>query len=162
MNSSTRGAAKVSIMWMISVGVVALVGIVLAITANNDVTAARNAERAAQQEAQAAVDQRTASIEKYGNLAEVVGWRGENGIGDSNLEAIADAKSLLRDNFDLDESDETFESMLPKLVAEVNKYKQMASDAEEAAAQARQSADQSRADLSTITSQKDSTIDDQK
>lgn len=162
MNSSTRGAAKVSIMWMISVGVVALVGIVLAITANNDVTAARNAQRSAEQETQAAVDQRTESIEKYSNLAEVVGWRGENGIGDSNLEAIADAKSLLRDNFDLDESDETFEDMIPKLVAEVNKYKQMASDAQDAAAQARQSADQARADLSTITNQKDSTIDDQK
>lgn len=162
MNSSTRGAAKVSIMWMISVGVVALVALVLAITANGDVTTAREATSSAEAARDAARAERTASITKYAELARSVGWNGADGVGDTNLEAMSDAKQLLRDNFDLDESDQTFQDMVPKLVAEVNKYRKMAADAEAAAAAARQSQDQARADLSQVTSQKDATIDEQK
>lgn len=162
MNASTRGAAKVSIMWMISVGVVALMAIVFAFIANGDITTARDAQRAAETEREQARTEREESITRYNELANAVGWQGEEGIGDTNLTALADAKTLLRDNFDLDEADDTFDKIVPKLVAEVNKYRQMAKDAEEAAAGARQAQDRARADLAQVTSSKDSTIDEQK
>ena len=162
MNPSTRGAAKVSIMWMISVGVVALVALTLAIVSNGDVTKAQDAQKAAQAAEAKANEARTQAITDLQNLSVAVGWNGESGLDNTSLTAMAEAKTLLRDNFDIPESDETFEAMLPKLVAEVNKARQIAKDAEAAATAARQAKDRSRADLSQITSTKDATIDDQK
>jgi archaellum component FlaC len=162
MNPSTRGAAKVSIMWMISVGVVALVALTLAIVSNGDVTKAQDAQKAAQAAEAKANEARTQAITDLQNLSVAVGWNGESGLDNTSLTAMAEAKTLLRDNFDIPESDETFEAMLPKLVAEVNKARQIAKDAEAAATAARQAQDRSRADLSQITSTKDATIDDQK
>ena len=162
MNPSTRGAAKVSIMWMISVGVVALVALTLAIVSNGDVTKAQDAQKAAQAAEAKANEARTQAITDLQNLSVAVGWNGESGLDNTSLTAMAEAKTLLRYNFDIPESDETFEAMLPKLVAEVNKARQIAKDAEAAATAARQAQDRSRADLSQITSTKDATIDDQK
>ena len=133
MNPSTRGAAKVSIMWMISVGVVALVALTLAIVSNGDVTKAQDAQKAAQAAEAKANEARTQAITDLQNLSVAVGWNGESGLDNTSLTAMAEAKTLLRDNFDIPESDETFEAMLPKLVAEVNKARQIAKDAEAAA-----------------------------
>lgn len=162
MNPSTRGAAKVSIMWMISVGVVALVALTLAIVSNGDVTKAQDAQKAAQAAEAKANEARTQAITDLQNLSVAVGWNGESGLDNTSLTAMAEAKTLLRDNFNLPESDETFEQMLPKIIAEVNKARQIAKDAEAAAATARAAQDRSRADLGQITSTKDATIDDQK
>ena len=141
MNPSTRGAAKVSIMWMISVGVVALVALTLAIVSNGDVTKAQDAQKAAQAAEAKANEARTQAITDLQNLSVAVGWNGESGLDNTSLTAMAEAKTLLRDNFDIPESDETFEAMLPKLVAEVNKARQIAKDAEAAATAARQAQD---------------------
>ena len=150
-------------MWMISVGVVALLALVFAFVTNGDLKAAQDAQKLANDEMatakQAMVDESNIRI----GIANAVGWTGGKADAITDLEALADAKQLLRDNFqDVAEADETFEDIVPKLVSEVNKYRQAAKAAEEAAAAARQEADQARRTLADVTSNKDATIQSQK
>jgi len=163
MNQATRGAARVSIMWMISVGVVALIALVLAFLTDGDKGKAIDAQKAAEAEMQIAKDEMVAANDVRRSLSEAVGFTGGAADANTDLSALEDSKQLLRDNFnDLAEADATFEAIVPKLVTEVNKYRQAASAAETAAASARQEADQSRSTLGQVTSDKDSTIQAQK
>jgi archaellum component FlaC len=150
-------------MWMISVGVVALLALVFAFITDGDLSTANQAKDRAEAETevakQAMVDESNIRIA----ISNAVGWTGGAADAKTDLEALADAQQLLRDNFnDLADADKTFEAMVPKVVAEVNKYRQAASAAETAAKTARTEADQARSTLGTVTSDKDSTIQAQK
>lgn len=163
MNQTTRGAARVSIMWMISVGVVALLALVFAFVSNGDLTAAQDAQKAAEAEKAAARTEMQVEAAKRIAISNATGWTGGKVDAATDLAALADAKQLLRDNFkDLAEADDTFEQIVPKLVSEVNKYRQASSASATAAKSARQEADQTRSTLSQVTSGKDSTIQAQK
>lgn len=150
-------------MWMISVGVVALLALVFAFLSDGDKSTAIDAQKKAETEMQTAKEEMVAANDTRRALSLAVGFYGSESDANTDLAALEDSKQLLRDNFnDLAAADKTFEEIVPKLVAEVNKFRKAAAAAEQAAADARLEASQSRSTLGQVTSDKDATIQAQK
>ncbi|HED65655.1 MAG TPA: hypothetical protein ENJ09_08875 [Planctomycetes bacterium] len=122
MLRSNRGAARVSAVWMISVGVVALVALAFAFISQSDqkkeVDRALAAD-AAKVEAEARAD---ALNEKKRELSTTLGWYDrESADPESDVEMARRALGDLRTTFpDIQDTDTDFETVLPKIVAAYN------------------------------------------
>lgn len=163
MNPSTRGAARVSIMWLISIGVVAILALAFAFLTNGDLETANNARATAETNEQIAKDARTADLEVRRDVSAAFGFAGEGPDYNSDLPAASSAYQQLRDNFDdLTEADQTLEDMYPKMIGELNAARQARATAEEARDNAMADAQTARGSLSTVTSDKDAVIQRQK
>lgn len=122
MLRSNRGAARVSAVWMISVGVVALVALAFAFISQGDQKKEvdrANAAEAARVEAEARAD---ALAEKKRDLSTTLGWYDrESADPESDLELAKRALGDLRTTFqDIQDTDQDFETVLPKIVAAYN------------------------------------------
>jgi len=164
MNPSTRGAARVSIMWLISIGIVALGALAFAFALNGDLEAANQAKATAENEATVARETLADANAKRIDLSNLVGFIGDTGLNaQTDHTALLDGYQLLRDNYDdISDQDATFEAMVGKLVAELNAARAARATAEGARDQAKAGATTARASLSTVTSDKDSVIQGQK
>lgn len=159
MTHSTRGAARVSIMWMISVGVVCILSLTFAFLLDGDKKVAEDAKAVAETERNVARDAQVAATTKRRLVSEVLGWYGGNTDADSNLVAVADAQELLRSVFsDLDESHATFEDMIPVMISQFNSLNNAVANANTETTAAKSTLASSQVSLSKVTSDKDSVI----
>ena len=119
MLRSNRGAARVSIVWIIVAGVMFLVAMVFGFVASSDLTTEREAKEIAiadKAEAEALANEAS----KYAReLSEAVGWYDADSADPrANVELVRSAVLELRDTFsDLGADDGDFEKSLPKLKA---------------------------------------------
>lgn len=117
MKHSSRGAARISAVWMIAVGVLFLAALVFAIVAQSDLTReksnaqlARDAEKGARAEAETVAEGRR-------NVSRLLGWYDPNSTDPaSDAEVVKGAMAELRTTFpDISETDGDFEHILPKI-----------------------------------------------
>ena len=160
MTHSNRGAARVSIMWMISVGVVAILSLTYAFLQNGSLADAEMAATRAKSEAATAEDARLEDINRRRAISEVFGFNADDTVDfNSNLTAAGDSLELLRSVFsDLEESHDTYESIVPVVIAQYNAAQNNASQAESAAANAKSATAAAQSTLSQVTADKDSVI----
>ena len=114
---SRRGAARVSVAWMIVAGVFALAALAFAFIAQTDLASEQErAARAADQE-KAAQTEATAQAETRRNISQVLGWYNrESADPASDVDAVKAAMDSLRTTFtDISATDGDFEAMLPKI-----------------------------------------------
>ena len=116
---SKRGAARVSAVWMITVGVLFLAALAFAFIASSDLSKAKDARATAESNAAEAVASREELNERKRNISSVLGWYDrENVDTESDPAAAQAALAELRTTFsDLTESDADFQTALPKVVA---------------------------------------------
>lgn len=117
MMRSSRGAARISAVWMIAVGVLFLTALVLAFIAQSDLSKERENLALAQTAEKAAQDQATASALERRNVSQLLGWYDrESADPASDVEAVKGALADLRTTFpDISATDGDFERILPKI-----------------------------------------------
>ena len=122
MMTSTRGAARVSAVWIIAVGVLFLVAIAFAFIAQNDLAAERRAAAAADVARAAALENEQKLATERRGVSEVLGWYNpESADPASDPRAARAALEALKTTFtDLGASDVTFERAIPKIIAMYN------------------------------------------
>ena len=119
MLRSNRGAARVSVVWMISVGVVALVALFFGFVAQSDLSAQETvAEKAVADKAEAEAAF-TEANELKRDVSVVLGFYDRASADpQSDIEAAKAKLGELRSTFsDLTDTDADFESVLPKMIA---------------------------------------------
>ena len=123
MKRSSRGAARISAVWMIAVGVLFLAALVFAFVAQSDLTRERSnvavaneAEKAAQVKAEEAAEARR-------GVSRLLGWYDPQSTDPaSSVEAVNGALADLRTTFpDISQTDTDFEHVLPKIQAAFEK-----------------------------------------
>lgn len=119
MRSSRRGAARISAVWMIAAGVLALAALALAFIAQSDLSNAEDTVARAKQSEEAATAQAAQRAEERRNLSLLLGWYNRDSADPaSDVEAVKAAMTELRGAFpDISATDADFESMLPKIRA---------------------------------------------
>ncbi|MFT4711266.1 MAG: hypothetical protein ACI8Q9_002407 [Planctomycetota bacterium] len=160
MTHSNRGAARVSIMWMISVGVVAILSLTFAILQNGSLAEAEVAETRAKSEAATAKEDGFKFIEQRRAVSEVLGFNAADSVDfNSNLTAAGDSLELLRSVFsDLEESHATYEEIVPIVISQYNAAQNNVSQAKSAATNAKSATSAVESTLSQVTSDKDTVI----
>lgn len=122
MIRSTRGAARISAIWMIVAIVLFLVAISFAFIAQNDLTAAREQAAAAEASRQESIEQMNEVRNQLRGTSTVLGWYDrESAFPVSDPETAKTALEDLKTTFsDLGEADADLETALPKVVAAYN------------------------------------------
>lgn len=160
MMRSNRGAARVSAVWIITVGVLFLAALVFAFISQSDLTREAGLREQADAEQAAAEASNEGLAEERRQVSRALGWYNrESADPSSNLEAVSAAIANLRSTYpDIQDSDKDFETILPKMTA-AYAARQAQIDQLEARVQTLESelaaAKQATAD---VTSQKDSVI----
>ncbi len=119
MAHSIAGKARISIVWMISVGVLFLVAVFFAFIAQSDLTN----ERTRVVQAEAAVADMSARLEQQNelrrNVSSALGWFDRTSVdASSDAEAARQALEELKSTFsDLGAAEKDFESSIPKIIA---------------------------------------------
>jgi uncharacterized membrane protein len=119
MPRSTAGKARISIVWMVAVGVLFLVAIAFAFIAQSELTQEKENSLAAAQRASETTAQVEKLIEERLSLSLVLGWY-DRTSADKKSDPGAARKALedLRTTFaDLGAAEEDFETSLPKILA---------------------------------------------
>jgi len=159
MTHSTRGAARVSIMWMISVGVVCILSLVFAFLLDGDKKVAEDARAVAETERDVAQDAEIAATDKRRLVSNAIGWTNGALDADTNLVAAADGKELLRSVFsDLDTSHATFEDMIPVIISQFNSSNQAVVNANSETTSAKSAMSAAQSSLAQVSSDKDGVI----
>ncbi|MDG1500380.1 MAG: hypothetical protein P8N31_15080 [Planctomycetota bacterium] len=160
MTHSNRGAARVSIMWMISVGVVAILSITYAFLQNGTIAELEIAANRAKTEEATAKEERFAAIEVRRQVSEVLGFNAADSEDfNSNLTAAGDSLELLRSVFsDLEESHATYEEIVPIVISQYNAAQNNVAQAISATNNAKSATAAAQASLSQVTSDKDTVI----
>ena len=119
MVRSTAGKARISIVWMVTVGVLFLVAIFFAYIAQSELTAEQDLKNAAVQAAAAKQTELDQTVELRRNLSTVLGWYDRTSADPSaDPEAAKKALEELKATFpDLGASEKDFENSLPKILA---------------------------------------------
>lgn len=119
MMRSNRGAARVSIVWIIATGVLFLVSIVFALVAQSDLTNAREQQALAEARRDTAVQETDEASAYARQLSVAVGWYDEESADPrSKVDEIGESISNLRDTFtDLGAEDDDFQRVIPKIKA---------------------------------------------
>jgi hypothetical protein len=116
MLRSTRGVARVSITWMIVVGLLFLGGVAFALVASSDLAKEREAKEQAvlaRQEAERAATEAEAAAR---TVSRSLGWVAEGPEQRAKLELFQEELTNLRGVFtDLTETDDSIEEVLPKI-----------------------------------------------
>lgn len=118
MNRSNSGVARVSIVWIVVAGVLALCGLAFAFMAQSE-TSAEQEKRAAQEQAAAdAAKSRDQEIAARRAVSSVLGFADPAEGASSNLEQANAALAALRDTFkDIGDEDKSVQMILPKIQA---------------------------------------------
>jgi len=130
MMRSNRGAARVSLIWLIGSLVVTLVAIAAFFIAQTDLTTQRELVEEAQAAQQTAEQQTDAEAEFGRSLTRAVGWFDrESADPRTDMETMATARDSFRDAFGItDQTAETIEDLLPLAIgAYDSKSKELAS-----------------------------------
>src|SRR5688572_21173783 len=119
MLRSNAGKARISIVWMVTVGVLFLVALVFAFLTQSDLTAERENVAAANAQAAQATSQVETVMAERRNISTVLGWYDRDSKDQqSNPEAAKKALEDLRGTFpDLGAAERDFESAIPKIIA---------------------------------------------
>ena len=122
MLRSNRGAARVSAVWMISVGVLALASLAFGFISQSDKTKVENSAMADKEARRQAEERATVAAEKKRNVSVVLGWIDPASADpESSLEAAKEKLDDLRAAFsDVTATDKTFEAVIPKVVDAYN------------------------------------------
>jgi hypothetical protein len=122
MMRSTRGAARISAVWMIVMIVLFLVAIAFAFIAQSDMSAAQSQKEAAETAAQEATDSVEGYRDEVRGLSAALGWYDRDSSYDpSDLDAVVRAVEELRAVFtDLTAADADFQTIIPKIIAAYN------------------------------------------
>lgn len=122
MKRSNRGAARISAVWMISVGVLFLAALAFGFITQGDLSAEKKASESArisQADAEARFEK---ANEVKRNVSQALGWYDrESADPESDVAAAKQALEDLRTTFtDLGPTDKDFETAIPKIVAAYN------------------------------------------
>ncbi len=122
MKRSTRGAARVSAVWMISVGVLFLVSVAFAFISQSDLAKSQTELDAALAARSSAVELTSEQADLKRSVSQVLGWFDPASADPtSDVAAAKQAISDLRTTFtDITDSDDTFQEVLPKVTAAFN------------------------------------------
>lgn len=122
MNSSTRGAARVSIVWIIAAGVLVLVALAFGFVQSSDLGNATKEQEAAELAQAAAEEQADTLSKEVRSLSEAIGWYDrENANPRSDVEAIQAGLASLKGTFsDLGDSATDMEKAVPAMIAAYN------------------------------------------
>jgi hypothetical protein len=116
MLRSNRGVARVSVTWIIVLGLLFLGAIAFGFVASSDLTKARDEEAkavAAKQEAERAVTEANTAAR---SVSKALGWTAEGGESNSKLDLFQEELTNLRGVFtDLTETDDSVDEVLPKI-----------------------------------------------
>jgi hypothetical protein len=122
MLRSTAGKARISIVWMVTVGVLFLVALVFAFISQSDLTTERDNVVAAQAQAAQMTTQVEELLKERRDISTVLGWYDRQSADQqANPEAAKKALDELKSTFpDLGAAEKDFESALPKILAAYN------------------------------------------
>ena len=122
ISRSRRGAARVSAVWLISVGVVTLAALAFGFISQSEVTAARELEAKAKDASTEATTAADELREVKRNLSTTLGWYDRTNVDPvSDPEAAKSAIADLQSTFsDLTDTDKDFETVLPKVISAYN------------------------------------------
>ncbi|MFT5284944.1 MAG: hypothetical protein ACI8TQ_001104 [Planctomycetota bacterium] len=114
MNRSTRGAARISIVWMIASMVLFFVSLAFAFVATSDLTSERARKVSAIDNETASVARFTAEADVARAQAEAVGWFDAGAANPRiNLGALAESQETFKDSFGItDKSPKTLQDLL--------------------------------------------------
>ena len=160
MLRSNRGAARISAVWMISVGVVTLAALAFGFIAQGDLSKAQDDTVAARAVQDAAVADAEASAEGRRNASTLLGWYDRASADPSTDIASASAGiDDLRGTFsDITDSDKDFESIVPKVIASYNARNQTIAQLETRIKSLQADVDAARAASNQVASAKDDVI----
>ena len=158
--SSRRGAARVSAVWLIFAGVLALAGLAFAFIAQSDLaTEQERASKAVAQEQAARTEAQTRTEERR-NVSSLLGWfNRESADPASDVEAVKGAMDSLRTAFpDISATDGDFETMLPKVRAAFDKRGEQIANLQNQIKQLEGQLDAARQSTTQVTTDKDGVI----
>ena len=123
MLRSKRGAARVSAVWMICVGVFALIALAFGFVSQSDKKKVEDSRVAAVEDKAAAEARADEANEKRRDVSVVLGWVDPTSADpesdvDAAEEAINNARAIFED---ISDADTTFEAVLPKIIDAYNK-----------------------------------------
>jgi len=160
MLRSNRGAARVSVMWIIVAGVLFLAGVGFAFVASSDLAKAQEDAQAARTAAATQQQQANEASDAASEITRTLGWYDEESAAPRpNLDLVKEEFSNLRGVFtDLTEADDRVDEILPKVRAA---YAAKQREVGELSARVKDLENQLSArdsTISTITSEKDQKI----
>jgi septal ring factor EnvC (AmiA/AmiB activator) len=117
--SSTAGKARISIVWMVTVGVLFLAAVFFAFIAQSELTKERERVAAANQSAADMTEKLTAEQEVRRNLSTAIGWYDtESADPLADVEGIQKGLADLKSTFtDLGPAEKTYDKAIPKILA---------------------------------------------
>lgn len=130
MMRSSRGAARISAVWMIAVGVLFLAALALAFISQSDLSKANEREAAAKAAEQAALETAQERTGERRDVSQLLGWYNrESADPASDVAAVKAAMTELRNAFpDISATDADFQAMLPKIRAALDKERAMVAE----------------------------------
>lgn len=160
MTRSNRGAARVSIAWMITVVVLFFAAVAFAFAVNSDLTSANTRLAAAQSKEQAAVDDFQAEADRAREISRAVGWIDvESADPRVDLPAMATQMESFKDQFGItDASVTTLQDLLPAARKVLEGVRTELKTERDAKNTARDELKNLRQTVTSITQQKDQEI----
>lgn len=159
MKTSQRGAARISVVWLIASIVVALVGAGLAFVGFDEAGKAKEDLAAARAREKTADEREIVTNDKYVNLTRAVGFspNGDASLG-ANVEAIESSLAEAKSAFDLAEDVQHFEHAIPQMVTKFGDSQRKIAQVQTELASLRQELTDLRSSHSTVLSGKDAEI----
>jgi hypothetical protein len=160
MVRSNAGKARISIVWMVTVGVLFLVAIFFAYIAQSDLTNERKAVADAVAARDSMATQLEQELEVRRNISTVLGWYARD-TADPAADPAAAAKALeeLRATFpDIGAAEKDFETALPKILAAYSARGAKIAELETRIKGLSSEVSSAQAATTQVTSEKDSTI----
>ena len=157
-----RGAAGVSIVWMVCVIVLFFVAIGIAFVASGDQARALEGKRAAEEGASQALERAEASDQAYTDLSKVVGWGGDGLLPHTDMKLVETGLSNFKSSFpDMDDGTiGSIEKALSKAIEAYNNQLTKIRNLEAELGRLQGEIASRDAQLSSVSSSKDSEIDD--
>jgi hypothetical protein len=162
MVRSTAGKARISIVWMVTVGVLFLVAVFFAYVSQSDLTTERKAVADAQTARLEAATKLEEQLRLSRSISTVLGWY-DRAATDSQTDPAAAQKALeeLRATYsDLGAAEKDFESALPKILAAYSARGAKIAELETRVKGLTSEVSSAQAAVTQVTSEKDSTISD--
>lgn len=154
------GKARISIVWMVTVGVLFLVALVFAFIAQSDLSTERDNVVAARADAAQMTTQVEALLAERRNLSTVLGWYDRQSADQqADPEAAKKALDELKSTFpDLGAAEKDFESAIPKILAAFNERARKLAELETRSKGLESELTAAQAATAEVGSEKDTTI----
>lgn len=157
-----RGAAGVSIVWMVAVIVLLLVALGVAFVSADESAKKDDVIATAEAEEKAAKDARDAEIKKYVALSELVGFGGDGVVAQTDAKQVEEALSNLKASFpDMDDGTvSTIEAAMPKAIEAYNNLITKSRNLEAEVARLQGEVSSRDSQISNLNQTKDAEIED--